>query len=364
MKYPKLFKSLLNCGLVAHSELNSPAKNQQGKPRVFYGGALAGAKGGPQVKLGLLKSEFPQVFYRYNIVYLLSGALRLPNRALDTIRSKNIPVVMNQNGVFYPAWAPHMWQIGNEKMAEAMRRSDFVFYQSEFCRKCADLYLGVQPKQYRILYNAVDTDRFTPRSTGRRSQNESGAFKFLVSGNISSSTFYRLINAVEGLAEARRHSVNAELVIAGYIPDHLAENLYKIINQSGLLSHVKVLGPYSRYQAPEIYRSVDGYLITKHNDPCPNVVLEAMASGLPVLYSASGGVPELVGPGAGIGLQVPETFDEQPVPDVKEIASGMAEVIERRRAMAVAARRRSEDKFSLDVWFSAHREVFASLLKR
>ena len=37
-----------------------------------------------------------------------------------------------------------------------------------------------------------------------------------------------------------------------------------------------------------------------HNDPCPNTVLEALSCALPVVYSNTGGVPELVGPDCGV----------------------------------------------------------------
>ena len=58
---------------------------------------------------------------------------------------------------------------------------------------------------------------------------------------------------------------------------------------------IRFLGAYNASKAPAIYQAADAYLMMKYNDPCPNTVLEALASGLPVLYSASGGVPELVG---------------------------------------------------------------------
>ena len=37
----------------------------------------------------------------------------------------------------------------------------------------------------------------------------------------------------------------------------------------------------------------------KYKDPCPNSVIEAMSCGLPILYSNSGGLPELVNNGCG-----------------------------------------------------------------
>ena len=88
---------------------------------------------------------------------------------------------------------------------------------------------------------------------------------------------------------------------------------------------VNFSGPYNQKQAPFIYRAADIYVTTKYLDPCPNAVLEAMACGLPVLYSASGGTPELVGETAGIGLPVPEDWNNIHVPSSQDISSGMIE---------------------------------------
>jgi glycosyltransferase involved in cell wall biosynthesis len=50
-----------------------------------------------------------------------------------------------------------------------------------------------------------------------------------------------------------------------------------------------------RLELAALLRRCHVFLNLSENDPCPNVVLEALASGLPVLYLPSGGTPELVG---------------------------------------------------------------------
>jgi glycosyltransferase involved in cell wall biosynthesis len=102
----------------------------------------------------------------------------------------------------------------------------------------------------------------------------------------------------------------------------------------------------------------------KQNDPCPNVVLEALSCGLPVLYSASGGVPELVGTQAGIGLAVDEGFDEVSVPTPTAIAEGMAQIMQHREPMSQAARVRAVAHFDLSIWLDRHAALFAGLLGR
>ncbi len=49
-------------------------------------------------------------------------------------------------------------------MARILHEADYVFYQSEFCKRSADLFLGKREGGWEILYNAVDTTVFTPSS--------------------------------------------------------------------------------------------------------------------------------------------------------------------------------------------------------
>lgn len=327
---------------------------------VNYGGARSGNRGGPQVKAELLRKLFPEANSHFNLLYLLSGSLYIPPWAISNLKDRGVSIVLNQNGVFYPAWYPNEWQYENERMAKALLLSDHVFYQSEFCKKSADRFLGATPKSYEILYNGVDTQFFKP--AGERQEN--GRFRFLVSGNIGASTYYRLVNAVDALALARTQGLDIEILFAGMIPEPLKIQLRSYIANKNVQEYFVLSGEYKRRDAPHIFSHADAYLITKHNDPCPNVVLEAMACGLPVLYSASGGVPEQVGGSAGIGMAVPETYEDNPVPAPEAITEGMAKIMQSREAMSAAARDRAENIFDIRLWADRHRDVFQKLLKQ
>jgi glycosyltransferase involved in cell wall biosynthesis len=124
-------------------------------------------------------------------------------------------------------------------------------------------------------------------------------------------------------------------------------------------------GRYRQEEAPAIYGAADAYVMTKYNDPCPNTVLEALACGLPVLYSNSGGVPELVGSDAGIGLDCGEEDWNRPrVPSAEAIATGMQQIAASPAGFAAAARQRAVERFDLSHWLDRHRAVFKQLLER
>jgi len=326
--------------------------------RVNYGGAFSGDSGGPLVKARLLKQHFPETRFGFSLVYLLSNALYLPDAVIGAIRLRGIPIVLNQNGVFYPAWYPAGWERENAQMAHAYHRASHVFWQSEFCRRCADTFLGPRSGPGEVLYNAVDTSRFTP-ATGDR---PAGRFRFLMTGKFGASTAYRIASSIDGIAEARRGGLDVSLQVAGFIDAAVEAQMRERSRALGLGDAIAFTGPYSSAQAPAIYQAADAYIITKHNDPCPNVVIEALASGLPVLYSASGGVAELVGSEAGVGLAVEESFDHVVVPNGAAIAQGIAEIIAARAVMATASRDRALGRYGLHGWIARHSTVFDQLV--
>lgn len=326
--------------------------------RVFYGGAFTGDSGGPLVKVARLKEHFPEHCWRFNIVYALSNAPYLPRAAMALLRARRVPIVLNQNGVFYPGWYDGDWRGMNSVMAQGYHLADYVLWQSDFCRRAADRFLGERQGAGEILYNAVDTVRFSPvpRPSGQ-------PFTFLVTGKIASHMAYRLRSTLEGLAWARAQGLQARLTIAGGIDLGARLQTEDHLRSLGLADVVTITGPYTQAAAPDVYRAADAYVMTKYLDPCPNTVLEAMACGLPVLYSASGGVPELVGVDAGIGLPVPEDWERIHVPGAAAVGEGMIRIAAAVGPMAVTARQRAVERFDIVAWVARHRAVFGAVLE-
>ena len=94
-----------------------------------------------------------------------------------------------------------------------------------------------------------------------------------------------------------------------------------------VFERTRVLGPISTEPLALELRRSDVYLAPSRNDPCSNALLEALASGLPAVFRASGGHPELVGE-AGIA------FDD-PVEVADALDRVVAELDERRAAIRV-----------------------------
>jgi glycosyltransferase involved in cell wall biosynthesis len=313
---------------------------------------------GGHVKLSLLDEEFPNSPRDFNVLYLGSSAMPLEAaRLVELARRRGAAFVWNQNGVAYRGWYGDGWRLVNEPRARLLHNADHVFYQSSFCKIAADTFYGERAGAWEVLHNPVDTRRFVPGEPDPR------PLTLLLGGNQYQR--YRLEAALDALALIRTERRDARLLVAGALSfalDAVAETA-ALVRRLGLDDAVDLLGPYTQAQAPTLTRRADLLLHTKYNDPCPTVVLEAMACGLPVVYSASGGTPELVGEEAGVGVAAPLDWDCDHPPAAGQLAEAVLAVAERLPDFAAAARERSL-RFDRRRWIDRHKAVFTELIHR
>jgi glycosyltransferase involved in cell wall biosynthesis len=308
---------------------------------------------GGTVKFQHLAATFPNEPDAFNVLYL--GSSNRPGDSGELIRlarKRGAAVVWNQDGVAYRGWHGPGWSRVNEPLAEGVHAADYVFFQSEFCRVSSDLWLEARKGPAEVLPNPVDTEAFTP---GERSERP---LTLLLGGNQYQR--YRLESALGAL----RLLPDARLLVAGRLswdpdPRRVRRELPALLE--GVGDRVELLGTYSQAGAPALYRRADVLLHTKYNDPCPTVVLEAMACGVPVVYSRSGGTPELVGEEAGVGVEAPLDWERDHPPAPEELARAVERVRERLPDYAAAARERSL-RFDSKPWVDRHREVFGRLV--
>ena len=322
---------------------------------VSYGVELMPSPGdvvyGGHVKFSLLHEELPNAPRDFNVLYLGSSALPIEaSKLVDLARRRAAAFVWNQNGVAYPGWYGDGWQLVNEPRTKLLHQADYVFFQSAFSKISADRFYGERQGPWEILHNPVDTRRFV---YGLR---DSRPLTLLLGGNQYQR--YRLETALAATDLVRRERPEVRLLVAGAVASDPAE----LIRRLGLEAAVEFLGPYTQAEAPALMQRADILLHTKYNDPCPTVVLEAMASGLPVVHSKSGGTPELVGTHAGIGIDAPLDWerDHPPAPDA--LAEAVLGVAARLSDYSAAARDRSL-RFDRQRWIDRHHEVFTELIR-
>lgn len=336
------------------------------EPRVFYGfdrlPATHEVGHGGIIKVQDLQHRFPNTLCAANLLYLISSYQPLFAPRLATLaRRAGAGFVLNQNGVAYPGWYGPNWEQQNVTMRQLLQQADHVVYQSRFCQQTADRFLGPATCPGEILYNPVDTAIFTPALRDP----VPGRFVILLAG--SHGAFYRAQVAVDVLAELLPRLPEARLVIAGRCAwrDDLADaqaELRAYAERRGVGAALELRGPYPQTAAVVLLQSAHVLLHTKYNDPCPRLVVEALACGLPIVYSATGGVPELVGETAGIGVSGPLDYENEHPPCPADLAAALLRVAERRTEFAAAARARAVAALDVKPWIQRHAEIFQRLL--
>ncbi len=326
--------------------------------RVFYGHDRIPGPGervaGGTAKFQRLNGRFPNSPTDFTFLYL--GSTWLPGDLRPLLwlaRRRGAPIVVNQNGVGYPGWAGKATEEVNRPLRLALLAADHVVYQSRFCKRSADAFLGRPRATWEVVYNAVDVDHFTPAT-----QQPEGGPVLLLGGDQTQE--YRLDLALRTLAAVLPAHPDATLLVTG----RLVGKADALIDELGLRRHVELLGGYSQRDAPAVFRRAHLLLHTKVNDPCPSLVLEAMACGLPVVYPASGGVVELVGDEAGVGVPHPDSWERDEPPSAEALAATVSGVVDDLSAYSAAARRRAVERFALGPWLDRHAALFAELVNR
>jgi len=336
------------------------------KPRRFcpvlnYGDAeqpdSAGLIHGGRVKLLHLAEEFSPSVADFNLLYLVSSAP--PKYALELVewaKKCGAKFVWNQNGVAYPAWFGARVEEINGPMQALRAQADFIFYQSDFCRDCAERFLGEVRTPHEIAYNCVDTAHFNLAEPC-----DTDVCQLLAAGSHHES--YRVISVLEMVAELKRRHFPVVLHLAGrFLWEGAEKEVAAKLRERGIAGMVHRIPPYRQEDAPGIYQQAHILLHPKYKDPCPTVPIEAMACGVPVIGSASGGMPELVSPDAGILLPVPESWEQNHWPSAAATADAVQYIMQRWPHYRSAARARAESCFSKEQWVAQHRRVFGTLV--
>jgi glycosyltransferase involved in cell wall biosynthesis len=148
---------------------------------------------------------------------------------------------------------------------------------------------------------------------------------------------------------------DAHFVMVGEGP--MREAMQAMADRFGLTGRLHQAG--LRSDMPEVYRQLDLLVCPSHSEAMPLAVMEAMASGLPVIGTQVGGVPDLIEPGQTGWLVAPGDF--------QGIATRVAQVFEtpgELAAMGQAARARVVERFNLDASVAATARLLTELATR
>jgi teichuronic acid biosynthesis glycosyltransferase TuaC len=159
--------------------------------------------------------------------------------------------------------------------------------------------LGVVSPRQRMLRNGVDTDRFRVEAEPdslRERLGASGGPLLLSVGNLVPLKGHDLV--IEALVMLRERGLQARLFIIGAGP--LRGQLEAQRDALALGEHVRFLGALPQQELADWYAAADMLVLASEREGWPNVVLESMACGTPVVATGVGGIPEIIqGPQTG-----------------------------------------------------------------
>jgi sugar transferase (PEP-CTERM/EpsH1 system associated) len=214
--------------------------------------------------------------------------------------------------------------------------------------------VGVPARKVVTICNGVDTSRFSPGDrTAARAALGLAIDRTLVGTVGRLDPVKDQAGLVRAFAGVRARNRAAALVIVGDGP--CRGELAGLITALGLSEQALLLGEC--HDVPRVLAALDLFVLPSIAEGISNTVLEAMATGLPVVATRVGGNPELVEDGV-TGTLVPRQ-------DPEALASAITRYLDDdgwRRAHGEAARRRAVERFSLDRMCAGYTRLYADLV--
>lgn len=218
------------------------------------------------------------------------------------------------------------------------------------------LGLGVDPARLACIPNGVDTQRFRP---GQRSAELRRALAGAPDDDAPLIGFVGRLSPEKGpevfvraALMLRERLPRARFVIVGDGP--LRESVRALVEQYRLGDRLHLAG--LRDDMPAVYREFDLVVSTSHSEAMPLAIMEALVSGVPVVATRVGGVPDLIEQGGCGWLCEPGNFDS--------IAARIAALVEQpaeRARMARRARERMVQRFDVAQQVDATARLLATL---
>jgi glycosyltransferase involved in cell wall biosynthesis len=143
---------------------------------------------------------------------------------------------------------------------------------------------------------------------------------------------------LEAIYRVQKKYPDILLIMCGAGPEE--KTLQRLMREKGIEHTVRMVGEVEPEQMNKWMQASDLFVLASHTEGMPNVIMEAMACGLPVVATAVGGLPGVIGDCNG-ALLVPSK-------NINELEKAIAKVInddQLQRSMQIAARKRAEEQF-------------------
>jgi teichuronic acid biosynthesis glycosyltransferase TuaC len=208
-------------------------------------------------------------------------------------------------------------------------------------KRVADRMSQASGKTVPIMLGPVDTDVFSPvpdkmSLRAQMSLPSEALIMLYVGALIEAKGIYEMLAAFR---RARARQGNILLKICGTGPEH--SRLSRMIEEQGMKDSVQLVGAvFPADGVAQWMQASDVLILASYGEGMPNVVMEAMACGLPVISTKVGGLPHAVGDCTGAILVEPKNVDELEVAMLKVAGDPALQ-----RHMSIAARDKALQEF-------------------
>lgn len=258
----------------------------------------------------------------YGVIHSWAG---WPSGMIGDLYSKKIPHVVALQGIDIPgsdARLKNLDKLFFRRISRNIwRRAKAVTVLSQFSADKAALTL---PCDFRILRYGVATDEFTPAQTPLNSD----TLRVLTVARLNpiKGTQYT-IHALKKLLN-EKPGIKIHFTHVGGGP--LDAEMKNLVSKLGLENAVTFMGPVDHKDLPQIYRENDVFVLPSLSEGMPNVVLEAIASGLAIITARHGGAELVDGNG-----YVVEIGDSDAIAEKLGLLAADNDLLARMRARSV-----------------------------
>jgi glycosyltransferase involved in cell wall biosynthesis len=187
-------------------------------------------------------------------------------------------------------------RIFEEKMLE---RSNKIIAVSDFTRRELLQYYKVKEEKIRVIHNGVDVNKFKPARDKRKAKEELGLnpedIAILSVGRLYARK--GLFTLIESMPAVVRRFRNAKFVISGKGQSNEMKKLIAHAEKLGIRDNILFTGYFPDKKLPKLYQAADVFAFSTFYENLPFAVLEALSTGLPVVTTCVGGIPEMIDSG-------------------------------------------------------------------
>jgi len=177
-----------------------------------------------------------------------------------------------------------------------MKRSDALIAVSMYTKKELTEFYDIDEEKIHIIYNGVDVQKFKPNKDRAGLRRELGLEEkqkiILFVGRLYQRK--GLDTLFQSISKVVQNFKDAKFVISGEGFRQNKEKLLKLAEKLKIENSVLFVGYFPDEKLPDLYAASDIFVLPALYENFPFAILEAQATGLPVISTKVGGIPELV----------------------------------------------------------------------